>query len=310
MASGKKSKESAARALRRAASRPVERRAAQPEGSPRALAIGAGIVVVVAVAIGLAIAFTGGSSGGVPRTSRPSALPQPASPARRRSLRCTRASRRTASSSATRSLRSRWSCTSTSSVRSVRSSRRPSCRGSSRTYIQTGKVRLEIKPWAFIGPDSTRGQKAMFAAAKQNKAFEFSEVLYINQGTENTGWLNDAMIVKTAESVNGLNVPKLLVARNASAVKQQIADVSAAVLANNVNGTPTVFVGRNGAKPQLVGVRAARHRARPTSKRRSTLRSPGNARPRATRRRGTCRTSARRAAAAPARSRSPGARAG
>src|SRR4051794_5013679 len=26
-------------------------------------------------------------------------------------------------------------------------------------YIRTGKVRLEIKPWAFLGPDSTRGQK-------------------------------------------------------------------------------------------------------------------------------------------------------
>jgi protein-disulfide isomerase len=61
------------------------------------------------------------------------------------------------------------------------------------------------------------------------------------------------MIVKIAESVNGLNVPKLLGDRNSSAVKQQIADVSASVLANNVNGTPTVFVGRNGTKPQLVG---------------------------------------------------------
>ena len=75
-------------------------------------------------------------------------------------------------------------------------------------YIRTGKVRLEIKPWAFIGPDSTRGQKAMLAAAAQNKAFEFSQVLYDNQGTENTGWLSDSMIVQIAESVSGMNVPE------------------------------------------------------------------------------------------------------
>ena len=113
----------------------------------------------------------------------------------------------------------------------------------------------------------------MFAAAKQNKAFEFAQVLYINQGTENTGWLNDAMIVKIAESVNGLDVPKLLDARNSSAVKQRIDDVSAAVLAHKVNGTPTVFVGKNGATLQRVGApgsapnqaqvyAATRHRAR------------------------------------------------
>jgi protein-disulfide isomerase len=120
-------------------------------------------------------------------------------------------------------------------------------------YIRTGKVRLEVKPWAFIGPDSTRGQKAMFAAADQNKAFEFSQVLYDNQGTENTGWLNDSMIVQIAESVTGLNVPKLLADRNSAKVKQEIAAVASAAVANKVTGTPTVFVGRTGSKPALVG---------------------------------------------------------
>ena len=31
----------------------------------------------------------------------------------------------------------------------------------------------------------------MLAAAEQNKAFNFSQMLYYNQGTENTGWLTD-----------------------------------------------------------------------------------------------------------------------
>ena len=120
-------------------------------------------------------------------------------------------------------------------------------------YVRTGKLRIEVKPWAFIGPDSFRGQAAMMAAAKQNKAFNYAQVLYDNQGTENTGWLNDSMVYQIAESVPGLNVPQLLSDRKASTVKKQVSDVAADATANHVSGTPTVFVGKSGTKPKLVG---------------------------------------------------------
>jgi protein-disulfide isomerase len=120
-------------------------------------------------------------------------------------------------------------------------------------YIRTGKVQLELKPWAFIGPDSTRGQKAMFAAARQNKAFQFAQVLYDNQGTENTGWLTDDMLISIAGSVTRMNVPKVMADRNSSTIGQEIKDVAAAAAANKVSGTPTVFVGKTGSKPSRVG---------------------------------------------------------
>ncbi|HVP75423.1 MAG TPA: thioredoxin domain-containing protein [Gaiellaceae bacterium] len=120
-------------------------------------------------------------------------------------------------------------------------------------YVRTGKVRIEVEPWAFIGPDSSRGQAAMMAAAKQNKAFNFAQVLYDNQGEENSGWLNDSMIYQIAESVPGLNVPKLLADRKSSTVKKEASDVAALATADHVTGTPSVFVGKNGTKPKLVG---------------------------------------------------------
>jgi protein-disulfide isomerase len=120
-------------------------------------------------------------------------------------------------------------------------------------YIRTGKVRLEVKPWAFIGPDSVRGQAAMFAAAKQNRAFQFAQVLYLNQGTENTGWLDDQMIYQIAVSVPGMDIPKLLADRKTSEVKSEASAVAASALADDVNGTPTVFIGKSGSKPALVG---------------------------------------------------------
>jgi len=121
-------------------------------------------------------------------------------------------------------------------------------------YVRTGKVRVEVRPWAFIGPDSFRGQAAVMAAAQQNKAFNFAQVLYDNQGTENTGWLTDQMVYEAAESVPGLNVPQLLSYRNSSAVKAEQSNVTAQVQADNVTGTPTIFVGKNGTKPAYVAL--------------------------------------------------------
>ena len=120
-------------------------------------------------------------------------------------------------------------------------------------YVRTGKVRVQVQPWAFIGPDSVRGQKAMFAAAKQNKAWNFAEVLYVNQSQENTGWLNDSMVAQAAASVNGLNVQKLWSDRASEAIAKQTDDVAALAQARKVTGTPTVFVGKTGSTPKLVG---------------------------------------------------------
>jgi protein-disulfide isomerase len=120
-------------------------------------------------------------------------------------------------------------------------------------YVRPGKVRVELKPWAFIGPDSFRGQQATFAAAKQNKAFNFAQVLYDNQGTENTGWLTDAMVAQIGASVPGMQVPQLVADTSSSTVKKQASTVDASAQVNNVTGTPTVFVGKTGSKPALVG---------------------------------------------------------
>lgn len=221
------------------------------QASPRVLIAGAGIVAVAAIAIVLAVVLTGGSNTPkVTQTVGSAATGLPGSTEVEAMFKGIPQAGLELGSA-------------TAPVQMVMfiDLQCPICRDFEATsmptivskYIRAGKVRLELKPWAFIGPDSTRGQKALLAAAEQNKAFDFAQVLYDNQGTENTGWLTDSMIVKIAESVTGLNVPKLLVDQKAPKVKQQIADVTAAVAASKVNGTPTVFVGRKGTKPALVG---------------------------------------------------------
>ena len=61
----------------------------------------------------------------------------------------------------------------------------------------TGKLQIQMQPWAFIGPDSVRGQAAELAAARQNKAFNYTAASTTTRD-ENTGWLNDGMVAAIA----------------------------------------------------------------------------------------------------------------
>jgi protein-disulfide isomerase len=123
-------------------------------------------------------------------------------------------------------------------------------------YIREGKVQLTLKPWAFLGgagSQSFSGRLGLIAASFQNKGFEYSKVLYDNQGTEESGWLNGQMMANIAASVNGLNLARWQADTNSSAPNPIASQVDAAAKSQNVVGTPTVFVGPKGGKLLRVG---------------------------------------------------------
>lgn len=119
-------------------------------------------------------------------------------------------------------------------------------------YIKTGKVQLNLKPWAFLGPQSTTGRLGVIAAAKQNKGFEYTKVLYDNQQTENTGWLTGREMAVIAASVNGLNLAQWRDDVNSSASQSVARDVDKLATQMKVQGTPTVYVGCKDGKLQDV----------------------------------------------------------
>src|SRR5436190_18346804 len=121
-------------------------------------------------------------------------------------------------------------------------------------YVRTGKARLVMKPIAFIGPDSQLGRLAAIAAGQQNKMFNFAELLYLNQGTENTGWLDGSMVASAARSIPGVNVSKLLADAGGSATKNAAAAFDRQATADAVTATPTILVGKTGGTLQRVSL--------------------------------------------------------
>ena len=123
-----------------------------------------------------------------------------------------------------------------------------------RKYVRTGKLKIDARLIGFLGPDSHRGRLAVLAAGKQNKLFNMSELLYYNQGPENTGWLSDDLLASAAASVPGLDAERVLSERNSSQISNEANALDTQAQEQGVNSTPTILVGKTGEQLKLVRI--------------------------------------------------------
>ncbi|HET8651729.1 MAG TPA: DsbA family protein [Gaiellaceae bacterium] len=121
-----------------------------------------------------------------------------------------------------------------------------------REYVRTGKVRVEFRGLAFLGPESDTGLRAALAAGEQGKLWHVVDLLFRNQGPENSGWLTDDTLRQVGASVDGLDVQQMLERRPAMTPKMQ--EAQAAATASGINGTPSFEVGPTGGRLQRVQI--------------------------------------------------------
>ena len=62
----------------------------------------------------------------------------------------------------------------------------------------------------FIGPDSEKALRAVYAAGLQGKLWDTLDLLYRSQGAENSGWVTDELLRSVGASIPGLNTDKML----------------------------------------------------------------------------------------------------
>jgi protein-disulfide isomerase len=99
------------------------------------------------------------------------------------------------------------------------------------------------------------------AAAQQNKLWQFADLFYNNQQTENSGYVTDEYLTQIAGGVKGLNVQKALTERFSPAIEgkvnndNQLARVYGSQYSNlpvpGFNGTPSFLLYKSGTTPQL-----------------------------------------------------------
>jgi protein-disulfide isomerase len=111
-------------------------------------------------------------------------------------------------------------------------------------WVKPGKATIDFRGLAFLGSDSERALRFVLAAAEHDKAWSAIELLYENQGEENSGWVTDGLLRAVARE---LDLPESTVAAASSTrYDQAIAQLREQATQDEVTGTPSFFVGRRG----------------------------------------------------------------
>jgi protein-disulfide isomerase len=123
-------------------------------------------------------------------------------------------------------------------------------------YVRPGRVKIAFEGVAFIGPDSSTALQMAVSAGMQNKLWNVTELLFHNQGAENSGWVTDELLEQIGSSVEGLDVDAMMDGRNSAEVAAAISQAQTAAAAAGVATTPTFEIGRTGgAATQVQGAR-------------------------------------------------------
>ena len=116
-----------------------------------------------------------------------------------------------------------------------------------RRYVRPGKVRMEFRALAFIGPDSVGAARVAEAAGRQDRLWNVVDLAYRNQGRENSGWATDATLHRIAAAAPGLDTARVFAQRDGAAVTTALNAAAGLAQRSGVNATPTFLVGRGSA---------------------------------------------------------------
>jgi protein-disulfide isomerase len=124
------------------------------------------------------------------------------------------------------------------------------------SYVRNGRLRLELRLLAFIGPDSERARQVAHAAALQDRMWNYTERFFGDQGPENSGYATDSFLQGLARETPGLDVEQLsadLGSREAEALSRQAERLARRL---RVEGTPSFYLVRDGGEPELIEIDA------------------------------------------------------
>ena len=123
-----------------------------------------------------------------------------------------------------------------------------------REYVRPGKVRLVFRGLHFIGPDSEKALRFALAAGQQQKLWNAVDLLYENQGAENSGWVTDDLLREIGGAIPGLDVDQAFADMPTAPVTAQMSAAEELAVGLSVQETPSFAAGKTGDGLSLVDV--------------------------------------------------------
>jgi protein-disulfide isomerase len=118
-------------------------------------------------------------------------------------------------------------------------------------YVRPGRVKLVFRNLTFLGPDSLRGARVVAAAALQDRMWQMVDLVYRNQGEENSGWVTDEYLRRVAGAA-GVDVARAFAQRGSVAANALLEEAHSMGKAAHVKSTPTFVIARGGREVKRV----------------------------------------------------------
>ncbi len=110
------------------------------------------------------------------------------------------------------------------------------------TYIQTGKVNMIFKNFVTHGPDSNTAAIAAQCTNDQGKFWNFYNILYKNQGEENSGWASANNLKRLSLLVSGLKAQRFNACLDGNKYKSLSERDNTLAFASGLQGTPSFVI--------------------------------------------------------------------
>jgi protein-disulfide isomerase len=121
-------------------------------------------------------------------------------------------------------------------------------------YVRPGRMKMVFRNLAFIGPESEEAARLAAGAGAQDKLWETTDLIYRNQGPENSGWVTPEFLESVADAVPGLDADAALSAAEQPAADAQLRAAAAQAQRAGIDSTPSFLLGRTGAQPRRLEV--------------------------------------------------------
>jgi protein-disulfide isomerase len=117
-------------------------------------------------------------------------------------------------------------------------------------YVRAGRVLLVFRGLDFIGEDSQRAARMAAALGEQNHLWQFVDLMYRNQGLENSSYVTDTYLRALAGAIPGVDVARALDRRDSAGVQAQLAQARALARGLGLKSTPSFLLSRSGTRPR------------------------------------------------------------
>jgi protein-disulfide isomerase len=108
--------------------------------------------------------------------------------------------------------------------------------------VRKDNATYDFRQWPIIGPESTTAAKAALAAGEQGRYWNFVELFYRNQGTENSGYVTDGFLESIARGAGVQDIDQWNADRSSSQWNSILARDKKEATGRGFSGTPSILV--------------------------------------------------------------------